>query len=186
MAPIVLPVPPVEVFIKPGDGIFPPKIPTVPFIQPEPPTVVVPPFIPVAPPVTPKVVPVTKPPTKKPEFVTAPPTARPTPPVTPRPVIVETQNLLTRIPVPIDSNLRFTPSNQVKDTCQKSCCSDDENVAKLVLPIPMKNLGKSDGSCESFAKLIIPVDGLNPDSLRSLTRGSDTSELIKTVLQSLS
>lgn len=179
MAPIVLPIPtatPVKIFIKEVDGIKPPETKIPPFIQPQPPTVVVPPFTPA---------PVTNPPTRKPVLVTFPPTPRPIPPVTPKPVIVETPKVITRIPVPIESILRV-PSNQVKDSCQKSCCSDDENVAKLILPIPMKSFGKSAGSCESFAKLIIPVDGLNPDSLRSLTRGSDTSELIRTVLQSLS
>lgn len=107
-----------------------------------------------------------------------------TPRTTPRP----TPPLLTKIPVPFNSLLRNPSTQNGKSTgsCSNSCCDDDDS-AKLILPIPMKHLGQTEGSCEAYAKLIIPVEGLNPDSLRSLTRGPDaTSELIKSVLQSLS
>jgi hypothetical protein len=75
-------------------------------------------------------------------------------------------------------------------TCQKQqqCCSDDDSVAKLVLPVALKNT--QSGACQSFAKLIIPIEGLSQESLKSLTNGFsngiDTSDLIKNVLKLLS
>lgn len=146
-------------------------------------------------PSTPKPVPVvTNPPTTTPEPTTTtreastttqrtnPPTNPPTTvAVTPRP----TAPLLTKIPVPFNSLLR-NPSTPNAGKSADSCCCDDDS-AKLILPISMKHLVQDEGSCGAYAKLIIPVEGLNPDSLRSLTRSGDaTHELLKSVLQSLS
>jgi len=100
---------------------------------------------------------------------------------------VPSQNVLTKVPAPKQ------PKQQAPaDSCPKSsCCSDDESIAKLVLPIPMKNSqGRSgNGSCGSFAKLIVPINGLSEADLRSLTAsatsGTDTAELLKNVLKGL-
>lgn len=206
MLPVEFPPPQERIIKKPDEPVNPPKVPvqpTKPLFRSQPPTEVEPPFDPsetsttlrpavVTPPkavvtaaTTPKPVPVTT--TPKPTQKTTKPvpsTPKPSPP-TPKPIIVTTPPLLTRIAVPSDSVFRQV-SPPVANECQKSCCGDDDSVAKIVLPVPMRSLGKSSGSCERFAKLIIPIEGLNPDSLRSLTKGADASELIKTVLQSLS
>lgn len=163
---------PMSGFIKKSnDALTIPKKPAQPKqLHPPPLTpLLVPPFDPTEAPAT-TTTPVVR--------VTPPPTA---PPTTKTPL--PTPALLTRIPVPQNSILRMMTQVAPKEhSCSNSCCADDEASAKLILPVPMK--GSSDG-CQSFAKLIIPVNGLNPDSLRSLTKGSDTTELIKSVLQAL-
>lgn len=94
-------------------------------------------------------------------------------------------NLLTRIPVPFDSVLRMLPpASSQNDYSNSACCIADENTPKLVLPISMKHLVKQEGSCESFAKIVIPIDGLSPENLRSLSSIS-VNELIKRVLESI-
>ena len=69
------------------------------------------------------------------------------------------------------------------DSCEKSCCEDDESAAKIVLSIPIKG-AKSSGSCGMFAKLIIPIEGLSPENLKAL-KVSDTNEVIKNILKAL-
>lgn len=97
-----------------------------------------------------------------------------------------TPSRLTKIPVPFDSVLRMiSPPATQEDSCRNACCSADENTPKLVLPIPMKHLVKQESSCESFAKIVIPIDGLSPENLRALSTVS-VNELIKTILASLS
>lgn len=98
-----------------------------------------------------------------------------------------TASSLTRIPVPFDSVLRMMspPSSSEGDTCKNACCVADENTPKIVLPISMKHLGKQHDGCESFAKLVIPIDGLSPADLRALASVS-VNELVKKVLESLS
>lgn len=202
---IPMTLPPPKVFVNSGEPVSPPKVPVVPQIPKlqtdlVPPTFVPPPVVvpvvPVAqpkPPVTPKPVvttPIPSPPITPPKKVETPATPQPTPPSTRSPQVTPTlpsMQLITKIPAPprpVDNSFISKVVPPPKDACRNTCCSDDDTAAKLVIPIPLKNVGKS-GSCEKIAKLIIPVDGLNPDSLRSLTKGSDTSELIKTVLQSL-
>ncbi|CRL01931.1 CLUMA_CG015311, isoform A [Clunio marinus] len=157
----VLPMPPPFVFKETEIPVSPPKEETKLITEEAfpPINVVVPPFVPIEPPTT----------TPKPP---PPPTTRPPPP----PVVVTSAPLFTKVPASLIS----------KNINQNCCCSDDDSIPKLVLKAPMKSLGKSSDSCEKYVKLIIPVEGLNPDSLKSLTKGSDTSEIIKSVLQSLS
>jgi hypothetical protein len=62
------------------------------------------------------------------------------------------------------------------------CCSDDESTPKIVIPIKLKNAsdnGKS-GSCASYAKLVLPADNVDVNSLKS-----NPAELARMVLQSL-
>lgn len=198
-----LPNPPIVVAKKTPGGISPPdqgkstagsiQVPVLsvqpPFERPEKSQskVFAPPQAKVLPPktATPKATtskaPVTKAPTPKP--VTKP--AANKNPILSSKAIPNKSNPL-RIAVPLDMLLNNKLPKSKDDSCPKTCCTDDESVAKLVLPISMKSLGKSSGTCESFAKLVIPVEGLNPDSLKSLTKGGDTADLIKTILQSLS
>jgi hypothetical protein len=202
-------IPNIKTFFKTEEPLSPPSLvvvppPVAPSVKtqstprPNPPTPKVTPSTPKVTPSTPKVTsstPKVTPPTQKPTpatvkptpRVTPPPPAPQTPPATPpattppqTPSTLPPNQIITKIPAP-PSMPRIDPP---KDTCEKTCCSEDDSGPKLVLPVPLKGDGKS-GSCERYAKLIIPVDGLNPDSLRSLTKGADTSELIRTVLQSL-
>lgn len=95
-------------------------------------------------------------------------------------------HLLTKIPVPFNSVLRMiSPPSRQEDYSTNACCIADENTPKLVLPISMKHLVKQEGSCQSFAKIVIPIDGLSPENLRSLSSIS-VDELIKRILQSIS
>lgn len=66
----------------------------------------------------------------------------------------------------------------IKMSVPDSVCVDEESLPKIVIPIKLKN-GRSD-SCPSYAKLIVPADSVNVNSLKS-----NPTELAKMVLKSL-
>lgn len=70
----------------------------------------------------------------------------------------------------------------VPDTCEAKCCSDDDAIPKLVIPINLGG-GKA-GSCPRFAKLVVPADSVGMESLKTLL--SNPTELAKTLIKSLS
>lgn len=90
----------------------------------------------------------------------------------------------TASPVPVSHEI--LPPELPEEECESmfSCC-DDARAGKLVIPIPMKS---SNGCCGRVAQLILPLKGLDNESIRKLTDSLpdeiDATQLIKNVLQS--
>lgn len=74
-------------------------------------------------------------------------------------------------------------------TCSSSTsCCEEASAGKFVIPIPLKS-DSSKGCCRQFAKLILPINGFDDDSIRKLT-GSvseeiDATQLIRKILANL-
>lgn len=89
---------------------------------------------------------------------------------------------------PVSNN--STPSSEIlppelPEECESSySCCDDPRAARLVIPIPMKS---ASGRCGRVAQLILPLKGLDNDSIRRLTDSLpdeiDTTQIIRNVLQ---
>lgn len=60
------------------------------------------------------------------------------------------------------------------------CCPDEETMPKIVIPIKLKHGSGKSGSCPSYAKLILPADNVNVNSLKT-----NPTELARMVLQSI-
>lgn len=82
-------------------------------------------------------------------------------------------------------NTEILPPNLPEecDSCSSSCCNDPR-AAKFVIPIPLKSLG---GCGRQVAQLILPLKGMDSESIRrltdSLSEDIDATQLIKNVLQ---
>lgn len=90
---------------------------------------------------------------------------------------------------PPSINLEILPPAIPTDTCGSSLsCCEEATEGKIVIPIPLKSYGSS-GCCGRVAKLILPVSGLDKESIRklstSLPEEIDASLLIKNILQNL-
>ncbi|CAO1408204.1 unnamed protein product [Diamesa serratosioi] len=115
------------------------------------------------------------------------PTLKPTLPTqkqTPEPQPTTPRSMKLQPPFPDTTNIvnKKVPNT---DTCSnKNSCCEDESMAKLIIPIPMKNVQQSTGSstCGTFAKLIIPLPLAGSQTLSGLTSNLNelnTADLIK-------
>lgn len=72
-------------------------------------------------------------------------------------------------------------------TSSTSCC-EEASAGKFVIPIPLKS-GSSKSCCLQFAKLILPINGFDDDSIRKLTSSVseeiDAKQLIRKILANL-
>lgn len=68
---------------------------------------------------------------------------------------------------------------KINSVLDNNGCVDEDSVPKIVIPIKLKNNGRSE-SCSSYAKLIVPADSVSVNSLKS-----NPTELAKMVLESL-
>ena len=138
--------------------------------------------------------PVTYLPPPKPSTTTRPP-VKPTnvylPAEKPTNVYLPPQNSLSNVRPPSKPsiNLEIVPPAIPTDTCGSSLsCCDEATEGKIVIPIALKSFGSS-GCCGRVAKLILPVTGLDKESIRKLAASHpeeiDAKLLIAKILQNL-
>ena len=106
-----------------------------------------------------------------------------TEPTTPR-------SLKLQPPFPDTSNIVNKKVPNTSDTCSnKNSCCEDESMAKLIIPIPIKSMQQTASStCGTFAKLIIPLSLANSPTLSRLSSNMNelnTADLIKSILKLL-
>ncbi|KAL7037677.1 hypothetical protein ACKWTF_009324 [Chironomus riparius] len=189
--------PPPEKYLPPPNTYLPPIVTPAPalkgnYITKELPPITQPKVIPTTPKPAPKADPKQAPkvepkPAPKPAIKAEPkPTLKPAPKVE----VIATPKPTPKAPEPKPTPAVFKKPivvapipEEPKNTCEaKSCCSEDDAIPKLVIPI---NLGAAkSGSCPRFAKLIVPADSVGMESLKTLL--SNPSELAKTIIKSLS
>lgn len=80
----------------------------------------------------------------------------------------------------------IVPPKVPEGNCGQSSCCDESTAGKFVIPIPMRS---ADGCCKQTAKLILPLKGFDPDSIKklreSINEEFDATELIRSVLQNI-
>lgn len=149
---------------------------------------------------------------KKPSTVYIPPTTSSKPPsnayipplMTQRPPIIylppETSTTSTSIPnvsnvyLPPDATTPKPPMINIDDLLppfvtddDDDCCCKSGKGAKLIVPVPLKM--KSDSEKKIFAKLVVPIKGLNVEGRRRIssviTDEIDVAELVKAILMEI-
>lgn len=204
--PVTLkPTTPASTYPVPPTGFLPPKPSSDPIPATKPPTAYLPPAT-TKPANT--YLPPTNPTTKKPAATYLPP-AEPT--VTSRPPVKPDNTYLpvekpsnVYLPAPNNSylpplrpstaspptlNPGLLPPAHPTDTCGSSlsCCEEAAD-GQIVIPIPLKNHGSS-SCCGRVAKLILPIVGLDKESIRKLSSTPpeeiDATNLIKSILRNL-
>lgn len=128
-------------------------------------------------------------PTTPTPIATLPTTQQATLKQTPEPELTTPRTTKLQPPFPDTSNIVNKKVPSTSDTCSnKNTCCEDESMAKLIIPIPLKNVQRTAGSCGTFAKLIIPLPLADSPTLSRLTSNLDelnTGDLIKSVLKLL-
>lgn len=200
--PEVIPKLPVTMKTTPADAYIYSTPPNT-YIPPGPPHIYAPNQIPVQ---TAKPPVIYLPPTAKPPVAYLPPTAKPSvaylPPVTT--TTKKPSNLYlppnTYLP-PVDASNVNKPSftsprptisheilpPAIPQSCSTSCC-EETYCGKFVIPIPLKHHDTS-SSCPQVAKLILPVNGFDADSIQKLSKSIqeeiDVTQLIKKILSNM-
>lgn len=84
-------------------------------------------------------------------------------------------------------SLEIVPPALPSCSSSTSCC-EEATAGKFVIPIPLKS-GSSNGCCRQVAKLILPINGFDDDSIRKLKESVsdeiDATQLIRKILANL-
>lgn len=100
------------------------------------------------------------------------------------PVVPEDPSTVYLPPIEIESSStpptitnEIVPPEIPEETCASSMCCEEASLGQFVIPIPLK----SPSCCARVAKLILPINGFDADSIRKLTQ-SVSKELDATQL----